>query len=75
MEDRIILLWDFNAHSAEWNLHYREKRDTTGLEALIERYSLILNNKPGVATIPTGRSTTSIIDLSFTTQQVGVLEA
>lgn len=50
MEGRVIFLGDFNAHSTKGNLHSGEKRNDAGLEALIEGYSLILNNEPGVAT-------------------------
>lgn len=74
MDGKVILAGDFNAHSSECNLHCGGKRDTVGVESLIEGYSLILNTKPGEATRPTRRSTTSVIDLNFTTQQVGALD-
>lgn len=50
-------------------------RDASGLEALLERYDLILNNNPGEATRPTRRNTTPIFDLTFTTLEVGALDA
>lgn len=45
MEDRVIMLENFNAHNPKWNLHCGEKRDAAGLEALIERHDLTLNNE------------------------------
>lgn len=72
IESRVILLGDFNAHGPEWNLPCGEKRNTADLKALIERYSLILNKQPGEATRHTQRSTTSIIDHTFTRLEVVV---
>lgn len=74
LEGRIILLGDFNVHSPEWNIHYGERRDTSGFEALMERNDLILNNEPGMTTRLTQRNTTPIIDLTFTTLVITALE-
>lgn len=74
VEGRVILLGDFNAHSSEWNLHCRKKRDAADLQALIEKHYLILNNELEKATRPTRRNTTSIMDLTFTTQEIGALD-
>lgn len=74
MEGRVILLGDFNAHSPKWNLHFGERSNAAGLEALVDRHDLILNNELGMVTRPTQRNTTSIIDLTFTTQEIRVLD-
>lgn len=75
MEDRVIMLGDFYSHSLDWNLHCVERIDTAGLEALIERYDMILNNEPGKATRYTRWTTTFIIDLTFTTEETGRLDS
>lgn len=69
MEDRVILLGEFNARSAELNLHCDKKGNAADLEALIKQYDLILKNELGVATKPMWRSTTCIIYLTFTTRK------
>lgn len=74
MEVRIILSGDFNPHSLEWNLHCSERRDTEGLKAVIERHRRILNNEPETATRPTQSKTTSTIDLTFTTSEIGAMD-
>lgn len=73
VEGKVILLGDFNAHSREWNLHCGEQRDATYLEALIKRHYLIFYNEPGRGIRPTRRNTISIIDLTFTPLEIGVL--
>lgn len=65
---------NFNAYSQEWNLHYRERRYAVVLETLIEKYDLILNHQPAVVIKLTWDSMTSIIDLIFTTSDIGVLD-
>lgn len=40
----------------------------------MERHNLILTNEPGKATRHTRRDTTSIIDLTFTTTEIRVLD-
>lgn len=40
----------------------------------MDAYNLILNNEPGKATRPTQRKMTSIIDLTYTTTEVGALD-
>lgn len=39
-----------------------------------DAYDLILNNEPGEATRPTGRKITSIINLKYTTSNIGTLD-
>lgn len=41
-----------------------------GLKALIKKHDLMLNNWPGKATKPTRWTTTSIIKLTWTTQDI-----
>lgn len=67
----MVLLGDFNAHSPEWNVHYGEKREAVGVEKFVGAYNIILNNEPEKALPPTRRKMTSIIDLTFTTPDIG----
>lgn len=75
MEGRVILLGDINAHSPQSNHHSGERRDAAGLETPVERHDLIYNNEPGKTTRPTCRNTTSIINLTFNTQEIGELDS
>jgi hypothetical protein len=74
IQGRVILLGDFNAHSSEWNPRATSHTGAGPLEKLIEDYMLILNNKPGAITRPGTTHTGSIIDLTFTTIEIGVLD-
>lgn len=47
--------------------------DTAGLERLVYAYDMIFYNEPGKATRPTQRKLASIIDLTFTTLNIGAL--
>lgn len=49
-------------------------KDAAALETLIEKYGLILTNKPKQALKPTWWSRTPIIDHTFTTPDVGKLD-
>lgn len=71
---RVVLLGDFNSHSPKWNVQCWERKDTTGLERLVNDYDRILSNEPEKATQLTLRKTTIIIDLIFTTLGIGVLD-
>lgn len=73
MKGRVTLLGDFNMHSLESNLHCSKRRNVAGLEALLGKHDLILNNEPGKPTKSTQRNTTSIIDLMITTPVIGAL--
>lgn len=73
IEGIVILRGNFNVHSPDWNIHCGERTDATGLEGLVDTYNLILNIEPGKATRPTQRKITSIINLTFTTHDIGVL--
>lgn len=70
----VILQEDFKAHSRVWNLHCGKRKDTAGLQALIENPGLFLNNKLEIATKHIRRKTTSIVDLTFITADVGALD-
>lgn len=70
IEDRVIILGDFMAHSPEWNPYVGERRDAASHENPIETHDLIMNNETGVVTGPTGSSRMSIIDLTFTTPNI-----
>lgn len=71
----MIILGNLNSHSSEWKQHCGEIKNTVCLEILIEEHDLILKNEPGVATTPIQNSKTLIIDLTFTTSNIGVLDA
>jgi hypothetical protein len=75
IQGRIILLGDFNAHSPLWNPLISTKIDAGPLEEIIEKYDLILNNEPGVITRPNARKNQSIIDLTFTSTAIGLLNS
>jgi len=67
---------DFNAHSYYWNpLITSSNSEASYLEEIIDRYKLILNNEPGVITRPNLKNNRSIIDLTFTTPELGMLES
>jgi Endonuclease-reverse transcriptase len=74
LRGRVVLLGDFNAHSPAWNPLISNRKDAAHLERIIEDYGLILNNEPGAVTRP-GKSSGSIIDLTFTTLEMGPLES
>src|SRR5271156_5828740 len=74
LRGRVVLLGDFNAHSPAWNPLISQRKDAGPLEQLIEDYNLILNNEPGAITRPGKENGGSIIDLTFTTEELGPLE-
>jgi len=74
IQGRTILLGDFNAHSPIWNPLITQSTDATSLEAIINRFDLIFNNEPGVITRPNLTRNKSIIDLTFTTTAIGLLD-
>ena len=45
------------------------------MENIIENYDLILNNEPGVLTRLNNGNNKSIIDLTFTTTEIGLLKS
>jgi hypothetical protein len=74
LRGRVILLGDFNAHSPAWDPLISSRTEAGPLEQIIEDYNLILNNEPGAITRP-GKTRGSIIDLTFTTLDMGPLES
>jgi len=89
IQGRVVLLGDFNAHSPVWNPLISTRKEAGPLEQIIEDHGLILNNEPGAITRPgktdidePGATTTrpketrgTIIDLTFTTLELGPLES
>ena len=72
----MILLGDFNVYSYYWNpLINTSSQKSKYLEEIIDRYNLILNNKIGVKTRRNSGRDKSIIDLTFTTTELGHLTA
>jgi hypothetical protein len=51
------------------------RKDANSLEAIIDKFDLILNNKSGAITRPNSRDNNSIIDLTFTTTSIGLLNS
>lgn len=75
VESRIIMLENVNAHNPEWKLHCDKRREARGLKTLIERHDLFLNNELGKAIRPSRQNRTSIMDLTFTTREIGALDS
>jgi hypothetical protein len=69
-----VLLGDFNAHSPAWNPLISRRNEAGPLEEIINEHNLILNNEPGAITRPGKGNKGSIIDLTFTTVELGPLE-
>ena len=69
---RFLMAGDVNAHSPVWNPHCRRRQNSAILEDLIERFGLLINNKPGRATRPLSREV-SVIDLALSSAQLGPL--
>jgi hypothetical protein len=74
LRSRVVLLGDFNAHSPAWDPLIFSRTEAGSLKQIIEDYSLILNNELGAITKP-GKTRGSIIDLMFTTLDIGPLES
>ena len=75
IEGRTILMGDFNAHSIYWNPECRRRERAETLEALIDKYELIVNNDMAVPTRPKNTAGHSIIDLTITTPALGFVAA
>jgi ribonuclease HI len=72
LQGRVIFLGDFNARSQLWDPNGKGE-NAKDLEEIIEKFGLILNNDTRVFTREQGKSK-SVIDLAFTTPQLGLLE-
>jgi Endonuclease-reverse transcriptase len=68
-------LGDFNAYSPYWNPLTDRRKDANSLEAIIDKFDLILNNESRAITRPNSRDNNSIIDLTFTTTSIGLLNS
>jgi Endonuclease-reverse transcriptase len=68
-------LGDFNAYSPIWNPLITRLTDITSLEAIINRFDLIFNNEPGIITRTNLTRNKSIIDLTFTTTDIELLDS
>ena len=75
IQERVMLVGDFNAHSAVWNPGTATRRDAAVLEELIEIYELYVNNNSDVPTRPKVSPELSIIDLAITSPEMEALSA
>jgi hypothetical protein len=57
-----------------WNPLITQLTDATSLKAIINRFDLIFNNELGIITRPNLTRNKSIIDLTFTTTDIGLLD-
>lgn len=73
--NRTVLVGDFNAHSLEWNSAclWRERVEIP--EALLRDYDLIINNDTSILTRPIRTLGRSVIDLTLTTPDLGLVSA
>jgi aminoglycoside N3'-acetyltransferase len=51
------------------------RKDADSLEAIIDKFDLILNNELGAIIRSNSRKNNSIIDLTFTTTSIGLLNS
>ena len=70
----MILLGDFNAYSLIWNPLISMRIEAGPLGLIIKNYDLILNNEPGAIIRPNARNNRSIIDLTFISTLMGLLD-
>lgn len=73
IENRTILLSDFNLHSLCWNPVCQQGQRAIGLKAIKDQFELIVNNDVTVATRPEQLPGLSIIELTLTTPDIGHL--
>ena len=74
LRGRAVLLGDFNAQSPLWDPFITQRKEAGPLETIIEDFDLILNNEQGAITRPGNKTKGSIIDLTFTTTELGLLD-
>ena len=74
LRGRAVLLGDFNAQSPLWDPFITQRKEAGPLETIIEDFDLILNNEQGAITRPGNKKKGSIIDLTFTTTDLGLLD-
>ena len=75
IQGRAIIFGDFNAHSPMWNPLISTRTEASPLEYIVENFDLILNNEPGAITRSNARNNKSIIDLTFTTTSIRLLNS
>jgi len=73
LQGRCLVLGDFNAHSPLWNPQSARRAHAGPLEPLIEQHDLLVTNDPEEPTRPKSTPGISIIDLSITSQDLGLL--
>jgi hypothetical protein len=69
-----VLLGDFNAYSPLWDPFIKQRKEAGLLEKIIKDSNLILNNEQGAIIRPGKKTKGSIIDLTFTTIELGPLD-
>jgi hypothetical protein len=78
LRGRVILLEDFNAHNPLWD-PFQTRNNVGPLKDIIAEFGLILNNKLGAIIRPAeavnSRYIKLIINLTFTTPEIGPLES
>ncbi len=72
---RCLMLGDLNAHSPQWNSRIETRINAAPLEELVDRFELLINNTPGVATRPKPTGEISVIHLTLTSPDLGSLSA
>lgn len=73
LKGRVLVLGNMNAHSPMWNPHCQTRKNSGPLEALIDRFELIVNKNPDYATRPISHGGVSIIDLALSSPELGPL--
>jgi hypothetical protein len=78
LRGKVMLLGDFNAHSPLWD-PFQTRNNVGPLEDIIVKFGLILNNELGAITRPAEAVNSYylgfIINLTFTTPEIGPLES
>jgi hypothetical protein len=78
LRGKVILLGDFNAYSPLWDF-FQTRNNIGPLKDIITKFGLILNNKLSAIIRPAeavnSRYIRLIINLTFTTPEIGLLES
>jgi hypothetical protein len=69
-----VLLGDFNAQSPVWDPFIIQRKEAEPLKTIIEDFDLILNNEQGAITRLKNKTKGFIIDLTFTTTELELLD-
>ncbi len=62
---------EMNVHSLIWNLHCQKKKIAKPFEELIEKFGLLINDKPKQTTSPASQGV-FIIDLALSITELGL---